>query len=196
MKRLVSCSALLALLIGTVGQASAVIISWDGTGTSGVDPFGHAWDTDNDQDNGDGSWGLPGLQEGNLNWNGPDWITDFHITFSGLPVGVLIDPTPLPVGPFGIGESTRFSNVTDGVLWNREIVGNTVWFFANDLINDRLDPVEVFFVNVAFDGPIDLSTLSFEAEYSMIPEPSTWLLLSITILSIIGMGYRQRKKAA
>jgi len=39
-------------------------------------------------------------------------------------------------------------------------------------------------------------TIADDLRYEVIPEPSTYLLFAVGILGIIGMGYRQRKKAA
>jgi hypothetical protein len=170
--------------------ADDVLLTWSGSGSSGVDPYGLTWFAANNQENGDGSWGIPGLGLGTLLWAGPVPITDFNITFSGLPEGVVIDSTPAP-GVGGYDESTRFDNDTVDVLWNRLISGDTVSFIAQNESGTLL-PGQAFFVNVAFTGPIDLENLSFEAQYttSTVPEPSTFLLLGA---GLAGVGLLRRK---
>lgn len=168
--------------LSLAGTANALNLTWTGSGQSGVDPLGHAWQFGT-QGNGDGAWGIPGLGAGTEGWQGSTWITDFHITFE-LPAGVSIDPEPVPIGPGGFDESTRFSNLGKSVLWPRTISGNTVSFVA-DSFADRLDPGDSFFVNVAFDGPIPVDGVPFIAEYTMdvgVPEPAT------ATLALLGLG--------
>ena len=184
------------ILVAIVGlalptPASALYLWWDGQGGSGVDPLGHVWSAENDQDNGDGSWGMPGLYEGTIPWLASDWITDLHLTFEGLPTGVTVDPYPIPMLG-STDESTRFMNVSDNVLWDRFIGANTVSFVAASS-SHRLDAGESFFVNVAFTGPISLDTFSFQAHYTqdVVPDAGTTLLLLGSALA--GLGMLRRK---
>ena len=79
---------------------------------------------------------------------------DFHITFIGLPPGTSIDPAT------GVGGTVfRLAPFSDDD-WDRQIQGvDTVWFFAPDLVADRLNPGQNFFVNVGVNGSFDPSTL-------------------------------------
>ena len=173
------------------GPASAgVLITWGGSGASGTDPYGHAWSVQNDWlNNAQDSWGIPGLGRGILSWNGPVPIHDFHITFTDLPAGVVIDSVPEPQGPGGSDDSTRFSNLGDLVLWDRVISGNQVAFYAPDM-SAALDPGDGFFVNVVFTG-LTPGGVAFEASYTVIPEPSTWALLGAGLLAL---AVRRRAK--
>lgn len=175
-------SALIAVAVifsGTalgVAPANAVNIAWTGSGTTGQDPFGHTWTL------GLGGWGIPGPGAGTVPWGGPDWITDFHITFTGLE----IDQTTI--------NATRMRNDNDGngstdAEWNTMFMGmDTAWFVAPTGV--RLDPGEIFFVNVAFTTGTP-SSVNFVAEYTMVPEPGT---LAILGLGLAGLGLARRKR--
>jgi hypothetical protein len=120
----------------------------------------------------------------------------FSIVFENLPPGVTIDPTPAPNLDF-VSEATRFVNVTDLVLWDRQIIGNAVVFTAP--VGTSLDLNETFFVNVAFDGPINLQTLSFRGAFGAnvlneVPEPASLALWSL--LGATGLAAWRRKRIA
>ena len=183
---------LAALVIGLMtSQAQAVNITWNNGGTMGFDPFFHLWDADNNQTNGDGLWSIPGLFAGTQTWQAPDFITRFQITFFNLPSGVGIDLTPPPPAI----ESTRFVDVTAGDQhWNATLNGaRSITFTAPDKFSS-LDVGDEFFVNVAFDAPIDVDNMTFTATYSMepVPEPGTVLLLGTGLLGMVAMVRRKR----
>ncbi len=181
MRRVMLAVMLVGILL-LVGPASAGV-TWGGSGASGTDPYGHAWSVQNDwlHPNQD-SWGIPGLGQFTLDWNGPVPIHDFHITFTDLPPGVAINSVPPPEDPGGSDDSTRFSNVDDWVLWDRVISGNQVSFYAP--AGEALDPGDEFFVNVVFTG-LTPGGVAFEASYTVIPEPSTWALLGAGLLALV-----------
>ena len=134
-------------------DAFALTLSWSGTGSSGADPLGHTWQVNFFGTN---NWGTPGVGAGQLSFLGGDWVSDFHFEVFSLPPGCAIDPSG----------DTRF--FADGTQWDRTIVGDTIWFEAADQVADRLDPGELFFVNVSFT--CDISTITFDALWSMGPD--------------------------
>ena len=196
MLRACSLAIVFGLLVFTSRAVEAAPIYFSGTGSTGsisVPPGSVNWTAANNQVNGDGSWGIPGLGLGSVGW--PDSSqTIFSIIFD-LPPGVSIDPTPAPTLG-GFNESTRFQNGTDNVLWSRQIFGNTVVFTAPG--GTSLDNGDSFFVNVAFDGPINLQTLSFRgafgANVNEVPEPASIALWSM--LTVAGVAAWRRRKNA
>jgi len=83
--------------------------------------------------------------------------------------------------------------------------GNIFAAFAPDNVNDGPGPLVDFETFNLGAGWINLTSVSFQDGQNFVldnivvtpvPEPSTYLLFSLGILCIIGMGYRQRKKAA
>ena len=142
--------------------------TWTGSGVSGVDSLGQAWEFV------ETGWGIPGLEKGTIPWIGPDFITGFSITFDGLPVTTEIIASDPP------SEATAFE--VDSQAWDRVIDGKSVTFSAPDLVLNRLNPNQEFFVNVSFEGEFDPANVSFVAEYSMIvPEPCGGALTLVTI---------------
>ena len=169
------------LLFTNVGFA--LDLQWSGSGDTGVDPLGHAWIIKNTTEA--KGWGLPGIDEETLPWNASSSINGFSITFSGLPVGTVIDDTDTDP------EATAFE--VDSKAWTRTVEELTVSFTAPLLFDDRLKPGESFFVNVSFLGPFVPENISFEAEYTMItPEPT-----SLTLTLILGFTrlWRRRRSA-
>jgi hypothetical protein len=76
-----------------------VLEAWTDSGSTGSDLYtGLTWVAANNQGNGDGIWGMPGFALGTLAWTGPESITDFEITFSGLPTTVPEPSTFLLLG--------------------------------------------------------------------------------------------------
>ena len=160
-----------------VNAAHAVNITWDGVGNTGSDPFGHTWLVNQF------GWGIPGPGDGVIPWAGPDWISDFHITFDGLEISQLSFETEFVTDEDGNGVVE-----TD---WNAMFMGtDTVWFVAPPGV--RLDPGEQFFVNVGFTTPA--TVVNFTAEYTMdqLPEPGALMLFG---LGLVGLGLAARRRA-
>ena len=151
-------------------DAFALTLPWSGSGSSGADPLGHTWQVNFVGSN---NWGTPGVGAGELNFLGNDWVSDFHFEVFSLPPGCVIDPS---------GNTHFFAA---GTPWDRTITGDTIWFEAIDPVADRLDPGELFFVNISFTCAI--STIDFDALWSMgqqtvggefLPIDSTALMLA------------------
>lgn len=176
--------------------AGAVVVSFSG-GAGGTDPLGHSYQASDSQ----GAWGSPGLGSGTLAFNlgnfsnsAGSFATEFDFTILGGVSGD-IDTTPAS-GPFGSESTTRFSNITDGILWNTVFVNsNAARFIAP--AGTQIDVGDVFFVNVVFTGPVDLQNFSFAALWTdqptSVPEPGTLALLAS---GLIGLGLMRRKARA
>ena len=186
MKKLILFSlALIAMSLTSATANAGVVSAWGGAGTSGTDPFGNPWSLNSD------GWGMPGVGAGNIPWGGNVPVSDFHITFD-LPTGVVIDQT----GSNDVFRLAPFSGGQDE--WDMTVMnGNTIWFEAPDpsLI---LQPGQNFFVNVSFSQP--LSVIAFEATWTddhvVVPEPSTFALLGIGGLALVGYGVRRQRQQA
>ena len=174
---------LFAALAPTASAYPILFSGGGGPGTTGNDPFGHDWMIKTD------SWGSPGLFEGTLLFLGPDSALDYHVRFSGLPRGVVIDPTPSTI-PGGSDTTTRFSNLADNQLWSRIIDpdGLGVHFLAGP--GASLENGEQFFVNVHFTSQIQ--GLQFEASWTgtSVPEPGT---LAMLLAGLSGAVIRRRR---
>ena len=187
--RILVAFAMVAIL---ATSASALELSFSGSGPSGTDPLGHAWDV---KDLGGGTtWGIPGLGDGNQTWLGKDWISDFHIEFFGLPEDVQII-----AGPAGF-LGTRFARATGSGFpeWNEAIDGLKVDFWAPDYIDDRVNPGDEFFVNVVFNTSLSdevIRGMSFYASYTMTPEPSSIILAGLGLAGL-GLAVRRRRRSA
>jgi hypothetical protein len=178
-----------ALAAGLVaGGAQADVIVWGGTGTSGTDPFGHAWLV-NTGLGGKLFWGIPGLGAGTELWAGPGTLAS--LTFTVNTPGLTVDPNPVPTGPGGFDESTRFSNTSAGALWDRSIGGSTVTFSAATLAS-LLEIGQGFFVNVGFIGQTTLP-FDFTVTYVTVPEPGTLGLIGVAI-AFAGLTLRRRRR--
>jgi len=93
-------------------------------------------------------------------------------------------------------------------ILNEEFVTDSTgvgWLhYFTDALNSAIDPGET--LSFSFDSLLGPNEMTFRQVFGVsvegdaqflvvpIPEPSTWLLFAVGILSIIGMGYRQRKK--
>jgi len=174
--RLLAGTLALGLVAGfapyLVIDAFALTLPWSGSGSSGADPLGHTWQVNFVGTN---NWGTPGVGAGQLNFLGGDWVSDFHFEVFSLPPGCAIDPS---------GNTQFFA---DGIPWDRTIIGDTIWFEAADQVADRLDPGELFFVNVSFT--CDISTITFDALWSMGPQAVGGNLLPVdsTALMLAGL---------
>ena len=176
--------AMMFATLAPTASAYPILFSGGGSpGTSGNDPFGHIWRIGAD------SFGSPGLGAGVLAFAGPDSALDYHVRFTGLPQGVVIDPTPAS-GPGGFETTTRFSNLADFALWTRVIDadGLGVHFLAGP--GASLETGEQFFVNVHFTAPIQ--SIAFEASWTgaAVPEPATVTLL---LAGLSGALIRRRR---
>jgi len=175
LKKILVLMVFSVLLLVPVGMqnASALNLSWSGTGSSGADPLGHTWLVNFFGTN---NWGTPGVGAGQLTFLGNDWVSDFHFTVNSLPPGCEIDP----------GGNTQFLADNGNSLWDKTITGNTVWFVAADQVADRLDPGQLFFVNVHFT--CDITTIDFDAEWTMGPQLVGGYSLPIDSTSLILAG--------
>ncbi len=176
--RLAAVAIAASSIVFGVNAAHAVNITWSGVGNAGSDPFGQTWLVNQS------GWGMPGPGLFTVPWGGPDWISDFHITFDGLEIAQ---------GPFQA--VFRMDDDGDGITdtqWTRMFMGmDTVWFVAPPGV--QLDPGERFFVNVDFTT--DVTAVSFTAEYTMdqLPEPGTLMLFG---LGLAGLGFAVRRRLA
>ena len=168
----------------TTSLQAGIVATYNDFGISGTDPFGHAWSLDSD------GWGTPGIGDGNIPWNGPSTITDFHITFD-LPQGVEIAPhdgfngTVFRVDPFS--PLPTFD-------WQTTIIGNTAHFVAQNP-NQFLTVGRNFFVNISFTQPV--SSVAFEASYTddlVVPEPSTFTMFAMSGLGFGGVALRRYRR--
>jgi hypothetical protein len=179
-------------LIALMGQAASAqtTVPWSGSTTSGTDPYGNSWRFDSSIVP---SWGAPGLGFGTLNWPSTNDLNSLSVVFD-LPLGVAIDQTPAS-GPFGLEFTTRFSDITDGVLWNTTFQGaNGVTFTAP--VGATLTQGKEFFYNVAFTGAIG-DSVPFSATYngSAVPEPGTFAMIAGLGASGCGLLLRRRRAA-
>jgi len=151
--------------------------------------------------------------------NGSDGLVSSHNVGIWSISGSLITSATVPSGTAGILQSGfRFVDISDVQLYagqtyviGGKLVANadpTVWqassfstipeiTYGTCMFSNSTDPL-VFpwndgysFLNPGFFGPNFTVAVA-----DPIPEPSTYLLFTVGILSIIGIVYRQRKKAA
>lgn len=183
---------MMALFVAT--PACAVVTPFGGTST-GADPLGDVYSASGTH------WGSPGYGKGSIafnplnvsNGNG-DYATSFSFTFNKGVAGV-IDQTPSP-SPFGFLSQTRFTNVTDGVAWLVTYDGQDVIFTAPSMAA-KLDPGDLFFVNIAFTGAISMKKFSFAGLWeddpvsSPQPEAASWAMF-IAGFGLIGGAMRRR----
>lgn len=170
---------------------------WEGRGFSGTDPCsGNGWVVNIDPFNpAQNAWGEPGLGLGAVLWP-PRWPTpaiELTIFFFGLPPGVTVNPLPVPTGPYGYDDSTSFSNVSAGILWNRYLWPDFADFYSPSVGAD-LYPGQEYFVNVVFTGPVDPTTFGFQAFWTVTPEPATLVMFGTGLLGLGGVIRRRLGK--
>jgi hypothetical protein len=190
-------AVVLGLLLSVAGPASADFIPFSGSGSSGtistppgsvswsllVDPINPAQD----------AWGIPGLGAGVVAWPGSGTESEFVITFTGLPSGVVINPLPLPT-PGGFTDATRFEvDAPNGPhLWDRTISadGLSVDFVAPP--GAALTPGEPFFVNVVFTGHTG-GSVTFTGAFDPVPEPTSMALVGVGLAGLVGYAWRRQR---
>jgi hypothetical protein len=204
MKRVVLGFAIVAGLMSLAASADAVEVSFSG-GSTGSDPLGHTYQATN---NFKSSWGEPGLGAGTLTFNpsnisngAGNFATGFSFVFSAGVDGA-IDQTPAS-GPTGFEFTTRFSELTQNILWNATFVGsNEVDFTAP--VGTQINFGDQFFVNVAFTGTVNLDTFAFNAAWTdpasavAVPSPGTLPLFAagLGVLGLLGLCKKKRLATA
>jgi len=194
MKKKLAAIAAIACLASA--PALAVVMPFGGP-ASGVDPLGHVWSASGSH------WGEPGYGAGTIAFN-PLWVTNdagnyaTSFSFTWLKgVSGTIDQTP-SFTPYGSGPETRFSNITDGTAWLVSYSGKSVTFTAPTMAS-KLDPGDIFFVNVAFTGAIDPARFSFaglwdDEKVSDAPEPASWAMM-LGGFGMLGSAMRSQRRA-
>jgi hypothetical protein len=186
------------MAIGLAAAPASAMIAPFGGVALGTDPLGHSWQAANVS--GKGSWGEPGLLAGTLHFNpaaftAPDGradATEFDFIFLRGVSGT-IDETPAS-SPFGSELTTRFSDITKGVLWIPTFTsaGKEVDFTAPE--GSRIDPGDEFFVNVVFTGSVNTTAFSFAGlwtERAPIPEPTGLVAIAA---GLFGLGLLRRRR--
>jgi hypothetical protein len=85
--------------------------------------------------------------------------------------------------------------VTKGVTWIAQYISaKEVHFIAP--AGSRIDPGDLFYVNIAFTKPVDTKKFSFAGLWSDIPEPATLGLLGGGLLGLAAVRRRARRAAA
>ena len=191
MRKLLACVIAGVFVALTSTSAQAAAITFNGQGQSGTDPWGHGWQWLNTGIGGNSVWGIPGNAAGLELFQGPGWVSDFHITFFGLPAGITIDETA------GLENDLTFRVFDqagiDDFDWTVDVDGNTVSFIAPSTAA-IMNPGDDFFVNVALTGALSsFDDISFEAEWTMdvIPAPATLALMGAGLL---GLGLARRRR--
>jgi len=139
----------LVIMISSLPTANGLFLEWDGVideqQVSGSDPLGHQW-----------TWNFDIWRMEDETWQGHDWVTDFHIEFSGLTPGNQI-----------FGNSFVIEKQRGDINWNCKVVDETkLECNAIDSIHDRLYPGEVFSIAAAFNEELD-PAITFDAEWTM-----------------------------
>jgi len=208
------------LILITTGSRASVIFDYEGMGIGLTD--GAAGNISNYMTN---LYGSQVTVTEALNWNntlaGPDWnnplnetnhlrlgvsFNDFEISFDNVPITSIIMGFKVYVfddtGPVDFRIAAFNSNfMVDGGTRENPNPGALVFTRTFNpgsgqqlLLNSTLvfsEPVTLLVFTDSGTSDIGIDDL----QVSPIPEPSTYLLFAIGILGIIGMGYRQRKKA-
>lgn len=203
-------AATLALVLFTAGPASAVVETFNGTGTSGTDPLGMTWNTGNVFSTWD-SWAMPGVlagptvfNPGNVSSGHGSYATSFTITFTGgVPLNsdgnIALAAQDLS---FGTGFTELLNpgepfNQAGG--WEAQLINpNTIVFTAPDGV--RLNAGDSFdmFVEFAAGQHIDLNTFAFTATWgdgsavtAPAPEPASLALMGS---GLFGLAMRRKRR--
>jgi hypothetical protein len=176
----------------------ALDLAWGGSGLSGVDPLGNAWQILNTGPSGESVWGIPGNGLGTTGFQGPagDFVRDFHINFIDLPADVSIVATPTGTA----ANLTTFADSNGFAVWDRAIHSASSVSFAAPA-GTQLDVGEGFFTNVVLSralSTLEISGLSFRARWTddgNIPEPAT-VTLGLFAIGALGTLVARRRRAA
>ena len=163
-------------------------VTWTGSGQSGTDPYGQTWFYQFDPVPTRYYRQLPLLVPSP--WQGPDQLTEFDITFTGLPAGVVVTPSYN-------GNDTQLYNGTKNDFWDATQTGADAYQFTAPA-GKLLSPGDRFFAFVAFTG--DPANSAFTAHYNggtpaAVPEPSTVAPFAVAGLGLLGLTLRARRQS-
>lgn len=160
---------------------AAVICSFSGSGSTGTDCLGQSWNVVN------GGWGIPGIGNGIVPYQGAVTATDFHfhcLTGCGPIQNGALDDTQFSLNPFG---STFWTETLNGAA-------DTIDFVSASAA-DNLTTGRNFFVNIT--TAINLTNFSFEASWTTdqmpVPEPSS---VALVMMAMAGLATQRRRKSA
>jgi hypothetical protein len=176
----------LALLFSILTSlAQATTITWSGEGAIGTDPFGHRWALMHGSVD-MATWALPVSET--IPWDGAEALSEFHISFSGLPPGTTIGADTI---------DTLFRLYPSAITWESEIDNESlaVSFVASGP-EEYLDPEGRYFTRVRIDGSerFVAEDVSFVAEFVMVPEPTNAMLFGLGTLSLFFCSRQRRAR--
>ena len=180
-------SRLRSLVVGAVAlfaaTSPAAAQPWAGSGASGLDPYGHAWQLTGGSPL---AWGIPGHGAGTIAWTGPT-LSSFEITFAdGSLIGTNLTQTNF--------NATRMRNSSEAIYWTALLSADRRTALFTAPAGGELTAGDAFFVNVVFEGA-DRPT-AFTAEYNVnaVPEPGTYALLATGLVAVAGVARRRRPR--
>jgi hypothetical protein len=179
------CLVLLASMAAVAGN-----IPFSGSGSSGVVNPGQPFAYNSDGGVFEPDWGIPGVNNGLSDWNGPT-VSQFTITFDLTP-GIAVDPLNLGTtcngGSFG---GTVFCASPFSQPWNVTTLTTDSITFTALPGGDLLINGDPFFVNIFFTGG-DPNGASFSGDWvTPVPEPSGITLFGSAILGLAGVFRRK-----
>ena len=187
-------------LCAVTARADFIVIPFSGSGTSGTIAPGEPWAINAF---GTMSWGSPGVGLGILAWPGPPTpqdITDFTITFRGLPAGVTIDPASLATAAQdcagGPGGGTVFCSETPAAIyqWIPSLSPDHDTITWEAPAGGALFGGDDYFVNIFFTGAVP--GVTFTGAWTSpvpVPEPGPGLLLLLgTAAGLCAAALRRR----